>query len=443
MNLLLELTVRGAVIFGAVAALDALCRSRVNARSRQLWWLCVPVAFLLTIPWSSLPAGAAASLSHWPSAPALPAAGLVGRLLPAPAAADRFSWAPAILAAGSAIYLLVVLVRTHNVLRRWRRERLCTDSRLLGLLEDCKADAGVCAPIGLVVSSSAAAPVIVGWLRPRILLPADLAASMSAEQLRAVLFHELAHFRSLDIPVGWLFTAACALHWFNPAAHLAFRAWSRFREEAADETAIGWTRQGAGDAYGETLLYVLRHTYAQPAPFAALAIVESIQHLKKRLTMIKQYASKSPRRLASFLVFAVLAFGILLRPVRAADASDDPKTVASTLMESWLKTLDDGNYAASWDAAAPAFQKAISSADWVATCGKVRTPLGHCTARKLGSASTQSRLPSPQGAADGEFILAQFDTSFDGLKYAVETVTFQKAPGGVWKAAGYYIKPRP
>lgn len=199
----------------------------------------------------------------------------------------------------------------------------------------------------------------------------------------------------------------------------------------------------AGNAYGETLLHVLRHTHAQPAPFAALAIVESVHHLKKRLTMINQYSSKSPRRLMAALVLAVLAFAILLRPVSAADGSDDPKTVASTVMQTWLKSLDDANYAGSWDAAAPAFQKAIASADWVATCQKVRTPLGHCTARKVASASTQSRLPSPQGAVDGEFILAQFDTSFDGLKYAVETVTFQKAPDGVWKAAGYYIKPRP
>lgn len=442
MSLLLDLTVRGAVMFVAVAALDALGRSRVSARSRRLWWLGVPVAFLLSIPLPILPAETAASLSRWSPLPGPPVFGSGRDFFPAPPANGHFPWAPTLLAAGSALYLLIVLVRTHTALRRWRRERLCTDSRLLGALEDCKAEAGVSAPIGLVVSGSARAPALMGWLRPRILLPADLAAGMSTHQLRAVLFHELAHFRSGDIPVGWLFTGACALHWFNPLAHAAFRAWSRFREEAADETAIGWMKQGAGDAYGETLLYVLRHTHAQPAPFAALAIVESVQHLKKRLTMINQFSSKSPRRLLAAFVLAALAITILLRPVSAADGSDDPKTVASTVMQTWLKSLDDGNYAGSWDAAAPTFQKAITSADWVAALKKVRTPLGHCTARKAASASNQSRVPSPQGAADGEFIVAQFDTSFDGLKYAVETVTFQKAPDGVWKAAGYYIKPR-
>ncbi len=441
MTFLLDLTLRGSVMFAAVLALDRLFRGSVSARSRRLWWVCVPVAFFVTIPLSILPARSAASLSHWAPVQQLPSA-LWTSLASSGDAAPHGSWLPALSATGAFLYLLLVCVRTRSALRRWSQERFSTDSRLLEALEDCKSEAGIQAPIGLVVSGSVAAPVMVGWLRPRILLPASLAADMSREQLRAVLFHELAHFRSLDIPVGWLFTGACALHWFNPMAHLALRAWSRFREEAADETAIGWMNQSTGAIYGETLLYVLRKTHAQPAPFAALAIVESARHLTKRITMIKQYPSKSPRRAIAAIVLAVLAFGILLRPVRAGDAANDPRSVASGAMQTWLQGIDENKYAQSWDAAAPSFQKAITSADWVAALNRVRTPLGHCISRRLASASNQSKLPSPTGVAEGEFILAQFDSSFDGLKYAVETVTFEKAPDGGWKASGYYIKPR-
>lgn len=442
MNLLLELTLRGSAMFAAVAALDWLCRARVSARSRRLWWCGVPVAFLLAPPLWLLPAPAAASLSRWAPLPALPTLGSPA-IASLAATGGPFPGLQAVAAAGAALYLLIVGGRTGAALRRWRGERLCTDSRLLGALEDCKAHAGIFAPIGLVVSGSVGAPAIVGWLRPRILLPADLASAMSGEQLRSVLFHELAHFRSLDIPVGWFFTVACALHWFNPAAHGAYRAWSRFREEAADEAAIGWMQQSTGDAYGETLLYVLRRTHARRAPSAALAIVESVQHLTKRITMIKQYSSKSPRRGLATLVLAVLACGILLQPVRGEDGANDPKTVASGVMQTWLQGIDNNKYAQSWSAAAPSFQKAVSSANWVAALSQVRTPLGHCTSRKLASASSQNKLPSPTGAVEGEFVIAQFDSSFEGMKYAVETVTFEKAPDGAWKASGYYIKARP
>jgi hypothetical protein len=37
-------------------------------------------------------------------------------------------------------------------------------------------------------------------------------------------------------------------------------------------------------------------------------------------------------------------------------------------------------------------------------------------------------------------VIAQFKTSFENLKYAVETVTFDKIDG-TWREAGYYIKP--
>jgi hypothetical protein len=157
--------------------------------------------------------------------------------------------------------------------------------------------------------------------------------------------------------------------------------------------------------------------------------------------MTKNNGSKSRRRLLTTAVFVIAALGILLRPIRAGETSDDPRVVATGPMEGWLQEIDQGKYAQSWTEAAPAFQKAITSEDWTATLNKVRVPLGKCTSRTLASASAQTDLPSPTGPHKGEFILAQFDTSFEGLKYAVETVTFEKEADGTWKAAGYYIKP--
>ena len=132
------------------------------------------------------------------------------------------------------------------------------------------------------------------------------------------------------------FGLACALHWFNPAAHFALRAWAHFREEAADETAITWLGQSSKLAYGETLLHVLRATNEpSPTPFMALAIVESVGQLSKRITMIKHYEHKAPRYLIAGTVFIAAAAGILLRPVQAQDApqvnpASTPPVLAAT-----------------------------------------------------------------------------------------------------------------
>jgi beta-lactamase regulating signal transducer with metallopeptidase domain len=347
----------------------------------------------------------------------------------------------AIWLTGMLIYFLLILVQTLAATRRWSRQRLCTDSALLTLLEDCKQEAGITAPIGLVVSTQVSAPAILGWLRPRILLPRDLISSMSPLELRAILFHELAHFRSLDIPLSWLFTLVRIIHWFNPASHLAFHTWSRFREEAADEAAMAWMKQSSASAYGEALLHALRHANGNSSPFGALAIGESIHNLKRRITMINQYQNKSPFYLWASAIFVVLVLGFIARPVRA-DETTDSKTAAVAAMQVWLQEIDGNQYAQSWTDASSFFQKAVTSDQWITALNGVRTPLGKCNARRLASCLRQTEAPSPTGTKRGDFVVAQFDSSFENLAYAVETVSFEKAPDGTWKASGYYIKPK-
>ena len=329
MKLLLDLTLRGTLMFLVVAGLDYLFAGRISARARRAWWLLVPAAFLFTITLPLLPAPAARPLRVWSQvAPAqhmdvavrTVRTGAANLRAAVPLSPAKLDWPLAILVAGGSCYALVALVRTGLALRRWSRERLCTEPSLLNLLEDCKREVGVTALIGLVVTGAVDTPVILGWLRPRILLPGALTTTLPRAELRGILFHELAHFRHLDVPLNWLFTLVCTLHWFNPAAHLAFRAWTRFCEEAADEAAIAALRQPSSLAYGETLLHVLRQTNPRPTPYAALAIVESVSQLRKRLHMIKHYPQKSTRPLFTAAVFLLAAGGILLRPLHAADS---------------------------------------------------------------------------------------------------------------------------
>ncbi len=111
-------------------------------------------------------------------------------------------------------------------------------------------------------------------------------------------------------------------------------------------------------------------------------------------------------------------------------------------MEKWLKMSDEGKYAGTWDEAAASFQKALTSEKWVAALESVRTPLGALRSRALASAMYQKDVPLPNGdSMKGEFVIAQFETSFANMKYTIETVSFELQDGS-WKAAGYFIKPR-
>jgi beta-lactamase regulating signal transducer with metallopeptidase domain len=440
-NQVFVLSLHGSVAFVVVWTLDLILANSMGATYRRWWWIAIPLSFLVAIRVPILPMLATTPMTQagkiWP-----PLVGMNALTHPIVLglAAGMADFVFAVWLTGGLIYLLVVAVQTRTALRRWSRERLSTDSSLLDTLEDCKQAAGIMAPIGLVISNQVSAPALLGWLRPRILLPAHLVASLSKPQLRAVIFHELAHFRSLDIPLNWLFTLACAVHWFNPVAHLAFGSWARFREEAADETAINWMREPA--AYGEARLQALRQTNGGTSPYGALTIGESINNLKRRITMINRHPKKSSRFILAAIVVFIIFVGLIVRPIRADDSAD-LKAAAVAAMQTWLTEIDQNLYPQSWKDASPSFQKAVTSDGWTTALNGVRTPLGKCTERKLASALHQTEVPSPTGPQKGDYVVAQFNSSFENLAYAVETVCFEKAPDGTWKAAGYYIKPKP
>lgn len=148
----------------------------------------------------------------------------------------------------------------------------------------------------------------------------------------------------------------------------------------------------------------------------------------------------APRILGLFgIVFAVFLGASL---ARADESSDDAKAAAVTAMKTWLGGIDNGGYAASWQAASPAFQKAISQEKWTAALDAARKPAGACQSRKLASAMRQEGVPQPDGKMlAGDFVIAQFHSSFANLASATETVTFERGLDGVWRASGYYIRP--
>ena len=148
--------------------------------------------------------------------------------------------------------------------------------------------------------------------------------------------------------------------------------------------------------------------------------------------------------MASIAVILTLGALMALSPVLADDdAQTAAKNEAGVAMQTWLAEIDASDYAKSWNDSAKSFQKALTSDQWVAALNGVRTPLGKSIERKLVSAACQTVVPKPgAGTVKGDFVIAQFDSSFENMKYARETVTFEKEADGIWRAAGYYIKPQ-
>ena len=103
----------------------------------------------------------------------------------------------------------------------------------------------------------------------------------------------------------------------------------------------------------------------------------------------------------------------------------------------WLDLVDEGEYAKSWENAVQYFKNTVTEQQWRQALSAVRRPLGKVVSRKLKSRQYATSLP---GAPDGEYVVIQFEASFENKKASVETITPMLDKDGKWRVSGYYIK---
>ena len=132
-----------------------------------------------------------------------------------------------------------------------------------------------------------------------------------------------------------------------------------------------------------------------------------------------------------------LTMAFVLALATPALAADKPEDAAQAAAESWLKVVDAGDYANSWDRAAAFFKSAVTKEQWAQASAGVRKPLGKVVSRKVKSREFKTSLP---GAPDGKYVVIQFASSFSNKESAVETVTPMLDPDGTWRVSGYFIR---
>lgn len=95
--------------------------------------------------------------------------------------------------------------------------------------------------IRLLESVRVKAPMVIGHLKPVILMPVGLLSGMPVEQVEAVLLHELAHIRRHDYIVNLLQTLCETVYFFNPGLLWISGLLRDEREHCCDDIALAQT----------------------------------------------------------------------------------------------------------------------------------------------------------------------------------------------------------
>jgi TonB family protein len=105
---------------------------------------------------------------------------------------------------------------------------------------------GVRTAVRAMQSARVQVPMVVGWLRPVILVPVSALTGLTTWQLQLILMHELAHVRRYDHLVNLLQVVVETLLFYHPVVRWVSRVLREEREHCCDDLVVAQS----GDALG-------------------------------------------------------------------------------------------------------------------------------------------------------------------------------------------------
>lgn len=202
--------------------------------------------------------------------------------------ADVVPWLTPFWIAGVIVFQLRALASWTSARRlRTRGTCLAPDEWQIALAR-LQAKLRLSKTVALLESAVAEVPVVIGWLRPVILVPIGMFAGMSPGQVEALLMHELAHVRRHDYLVNLLQTAVEGFLFYHPAVWWISSVIRTERENCCDDLVVATNGNAPDYAAALTSLEETRHR-------ANEAVVASTGgSLMKRIRRLL-YPRESPR----------------------------------------------------------------------------------------------------------------------------------------------------
>jgi bla regulator protein BlaR1 len=181
--------------------------------------------------------------------------------------------------------------------------------------------------VRVLESGLVAVPMVIGWLRPVILVPSSAVMGLSPRQLELILSHELAHVRRLDYLFNLLQIAVETLLFYHPVVRAVSIRVRLERENCCDDLVVA--QSGDSIAYARALTEVegLRCSSGMQLTMAATG-----GHLRGRVRRLVATPSEQRGAVdwAGGLVMLVISIGVALSGASwVSDSSVDQAPVTA------------------------------------------------------------------------------------------------------------------
>lgn len=236
--------------------------------------------------------------------------------------APWMNWLVILWLAGIAALSVRAVIGWHLVQSLGRRDTLAVPADLLQRCHELQRRLAVAWPVRFALSRRITVPVVIGWLRPVILIPISAIAGLPPHQLDALILHELAHIRRLDTVTNILLVAVETILFYHPAVWWVSRQIRIEREHCCDDFAVS--------ACGDAVVYVEALTSLETLkPTSRLALAANGGRLKDRAARLLDAPAQS-RRFSLSAVTGLALLSLVAGSVAVAQTAQTTRPAAAS-----------------------------------------------------------------------------------------------------------------
>jgi beta-lactamase regulating signal transducer with metallopeptidase domain len=190
-------------------------------------------------------------------------------------------------------YFSLLTFYAVSFLNHYRKHRLVSTSNLLKVPFGIKLftnrtalHLGIKKKVRVWLSEHVEVPSVTGFIKPVILLPVAMINNLSADQVNAILLHELAHIKRNDYLFNLLQSIITTILYFNPFVILLSKVVKKERENCCDDWVLNYQFNKIEYAKALLVLEEQRHGQMQLA-LAATNDKKVLLHRIQRLLNIE------------------------------------------------------------------------------------------------------------------------------------------------------------
>jgi beta-lactamase regulating signal transducer with metallopeptidase domain len=193
-------------------------------------------------------------------------------------------------------------------IRKLRQSAIPLQARWTSSVERLRSTLGISKAVKLAESVYINTPMVIGYLKPIILIPVGMISGLSTEEVETIFIHELAHIKRHDYLINLFQSFMEMVFFFNPFIWTLSNHLRKEREYCCDDIVI--SQHGSSLAYAHALAR-LEEVRLSNNPFA-LGLAENKNVLLDRIKRIMEKSAKNYSGKDRMIIPAILLVAGLL-----------------------------------------------------------------------------------------------------------------------------------